>query len=62
MRPIELTMEGFTCFRKPTTVSFEDLDVFAITGRTGSGKSTIMDAMCFALYGRVPRGCLRERR
>jgi exonuclease SbcC len=32
------------------------MDVFAITGRTGSGKTTIMDAMCLALYGRVPRG------
>jgi exonuclease SbcC len=56
LRPIELTIEGFGCFRKPVTINFEGLDVFAITGRTGSGKSTIMDAMGFALYGRVPRG------
>jgi len=56
MRPLELEMQGFTCFREKTVVDFEGLDVFAITGRTGSGKTTIMDAMCFALYGRVPRG------
>jgi DNA repair protein SbcC/Rad50 len=29
--------------------------IFAITGPTGSGKSTIMDAICLALYGRTPR-------
>src|SRR5690554_15556 len=29
--------------------------IFAITGPTGSGKSTILDAVCLALYGRTPR-------
>jgi exonuclease SbcC len=56
VRPLRIEIKGFTCFSKELAVSFEEMDVFAITGRTGSGKTTIMDAMCYALYGRVPRG------
>jgi DNA repair protein SbcC/Rad50 len=55
MRPLRLDLAGFTVFREPTTVDFTDADFFALTGPTGSGKSTILDAICFALYGTVPR-------
>ena len=55
MRPLELELSGFTCFRTPTTVNFRELDLFAITGATGSGKSSLLDAMIYALYGRAPR-------
>lgn len=55
MRPLRLELAGFTCFREPTTVSFDDLTLFAISGPTGSGKSTILDALVYALYGRTPR-------
>ncbi len=55
MRPLRLDLHGFTVFRDPTTVDFADADFFALVGPTGSGKSTILDAMCFALYGTVPR-------
>ncbi|WP_432987222.1 AAA family ATPase [Dactylosporangium sp. CA-233914] len=55
MRPIRLDLDGFTVFREPTTVDFTDTDFFALVGPTGSGKSTVLDAMCFALYGTVPR-------
>jgi exonuclease SbcC len=48
-------MAGFTVFREPTTVDFTDADYFALVGPTGSGKSTVLDAICFALYGTVPR-------
>ena len=56
MRPRKLEMKGFTCFTDSVEIDFEGFDVFAITGRTGSGKTTIMDALCYALYGKVPRG------
>jgi exonuclease SbcC len=55
MRPVRLDLAGFTVFREPTTVDFTDADFFALVGPTGSGKSTVLDAICFALYGTVPR-------
>jgi exonuclease SbcC len=48
-------MAGFAVFREETTVNFTDADFFALVGPTGAGKSTVLDAMCFALYGTVPR-------
>jgi exonuclease SbcC len=55
MRPLRLDLAGFTVFREPTTIDFTDTDFFALVGPTGSGKSTVLDAICFALYGTVPR-------
>lgn len=55
MRPVRLELEGFASFRERTEVSFEEADLFVFTGATGSGKSSLIDAMIFALYGSVPR-------
>ncbi len=55
MRPIRLEIRGFTAFREPQVVDFDGLELFAITGPTGSGKSSILDALTFALYGRAER-------
>ncbi len=55
MRPLRLDLAGFAVFREPTTIDFTDADFFALVGPTGSGKSTVLDAICFALYGTVPR-------
>src|SRR4051794_8372591 len=55
MRPLSLEIEGFTAFRDRQVVDFEPLDLFVITGPTGAGKTSILDAMVFALYGQVPR-------
>ena len=55
MRPTRLELEGFTAFKEPTVVDFSDAEYFALVGPTGSGKSTVIDAICFALYGLVPR-------
>lgn len=55
MRPATLEMSGFSAFREPTTISFEGTDLLALIGPTGSGKSSIIDAITFALYGSVSR-------
>ncbi|MDA3038239.1 MAG: SMC family ATPase [Actinomycetota bacterium] len=55
MRPIAITMEGFSTFLDRTEVDFSGVDLVALVGLTGSGKSSIIDAMTFALYGSVSR-------
>jgi exonuclease SbcC len=55
VRPLRLELQGFTSFRDHTEIDFGDADYFVLAGPTGSGKSTIIDAICFALYGSVPR-------
>lgn len=55
MRPLELTLEGFTSFRQRAQIDFSKLELFAITGQTGAGKSSLLDAMTLALYGKVAR-------
>jgi len=55
MRPIKLELENFTVFKGKNTIDFSGLRFFIIQGRTGAGKTSIIDAMCYALYGRVPR-------
>jgi DNA repair protein SbcC/Rad50 len=55
LRPLRLTVEGFTSFRERVELDFTGLDLFAITGPTGAGKSSLVDALVFALYGQVPR-------
>ena len=51
MRPARLELEGFTSFRERTVVDFEGVELFALAGPTGAGKSGVIDAMIFALYG-----------
>lgn len=55
MRPIKLELEGFTSFRQRCELNFSELDLFAITGPTGAGKSSLLDAMTYALFGRTAR-------
>src|SRR6266536_2323828 len=55
MRPIRLQLKGFTAFRDEQVLDFEALDLFAVVGPTGSGKSSLLDAITYALYGTVPR-------
>lgn len=55
MRPIRLELEGFTAYREYTVLDFDGAELFVLTGPTGSGKSSIIDAITFALYGSVPR-------
>ena len=58
MRPISLKLAGLHSFREPQVVDFEQLcqaGLFGIFGPTGSGKSTVLDAITLALYDRVER-------
>jgi exonuclease SbcC len=55
MRPVRLDMDGFASFRDKTVLDFTDTDFFVLVGATGAGKSTVIDAITFALYGTVPR-------
>ena len=54
MKPLSLTMESFGSYLKKTEIDFTKITepIFLITGDTGAGKSTIFDAIVFALYGK----------
>ncbi len=54
MKPIKLTMQAFGPYVDKTVIDFGDLgdrDFFLIHGATGAGKTSILDAICYALYG-----------
>ena len=54
MKPIKLKMSAFGPYADVETVNFSAFDgkgLFLITGTTGAGKTTIFDAICFALFG-----------
>lgn len=55
MRPLKITIKGFGSYKDEQCISFESLDdFFLISGDTGSGKTTIFEAMVYVLYGKVP--------
>lgn len=63
MKPILLTLCGWGPYREKETVDFrlfEGRGLFLVTGATGAGKTTIFDAIAYALYGNVS-GNMREK-
>ena len=62
MRPEKLVMQAFGSYGKRTVIDFTtpNQNLFLITGDTGAGKTTIFDAMVFALYGAVSAGDTRK--
>jgi len=58
MKPLQLKIKGLNSFLDEQTIDFSclsDRGLFGIFGPTGSGKSSILDAITLALYGKVPR-------
>uniref|UniRef100_UPI00404999FB SbcC/MukB-like Walker B domain-containing protein n=3 Tax=Flavobacterium sp. TaxID=239 RepID=UPI00404999FB len=65
MLPIKLTLSGLYSYQKKQTIHFDQLTeggLFGIFGRVGSGKSSILEAISFALYGDTERLNQRENR
>ncbi|MBT9607544.1 SMC family ATPase [Microbacterium sp.] len=65
MKLHRLELEGFGPFLERQIVDFDafaDDGIFLISGRTGAGKSSVLDGVCYGLYGGVPRYDGAERR
>ena len=71
MRLHHLKAEAFGPFATEVCIDFDDLSaagLFLLSGATGAGKTSVLDAVCFALYGDVPgdrgrpSGCAPTRR
>lgn len=62
MRPIKLVMQAFGSYADKTEIDFTvpNQNFFLITGDTGAGKTTIFDALVFALYGEASSGANRK--
>ena len=58
MRPLTLRISGLRSYRSEATIDFGDPGLIAIVGDTGAGKSSILEAIFFALYG----GCTWDHR
>lgn len=54
MRPIELVLEGFRSYDARTVFDWRGRQLVGVVGPIGSGKSSILDAIAFALYGKTP--------
>ncbi|WP_162829995.1 AAA family ATPase [Amycolatopsis palatopharyngis] len=58
MRPLTLKFTGLRSYLAEQEINFTDVDLMAVVGDTGAGKSSLLEALCFALYG----GCTWDAR
>lgn len=56
MRPLRLRIEGLRSFRSEVEIDFADRNHVAVVGDTGAGKSSILEAITYALYGKTSFG------
>lgn len=65
MIPVQLTIEGLYSYQERQTIDFKNLTeagLFGIFGAVGSGKSSVLEAISFALYGETERLNMRDKR
>ena len=55
MIPISLKISGFLSYREPVVIDFTPFDLAAISGANGSGKSSLLDAITWAIFGQARR-------
>ncbi|MFN8614045.1 MAG: SMC family ATPase [Vulcanimicrobiota bacterium] len=55
MKLLSLQLQGFMPYRESQFIDFRDKSIFALVGPTGSGKSSLLDAITFAFFGKTPR-------
>ena len=57
MKPLKLEIEGINSFREKQIIDFKELardNLFCISGKTGSGKTTVLDCLILGLYQKLP--------
>ena len=53
MIPVKLELENFLCYRQPAPLDFSGIHVACLAGENGAGKSSLLDAMTWALWGKA---------
>lgn len=53
MRPVRLELSGFLSYAEPTTLEFAGVEAVAVVGENGAGKTALLEAISWALYGRT---------
>ncbi len=53
MIPVKLNIRGFLSYKEPVELSFSDFDIACISGNNGAGKSSLLDAITWVLFGKA---------